>query len=251
MKKSSPRTSEVTETPSAPMSMPVLSPSAQTSTAASARADEASAPVAPVVEQVDSVHARSAPLEQPGLIAQGAEALSVATAEEAAFAPAMASHPRLAGGQIARPVDPLAAVDSDVVDLPEGQSPELAILAAVVGTGGQFIKCPVAPPECPGSIVAVSRDKRLTLLAVAGQGLSDLRRIAAAFQWMQQNRDLIVMALPQFAISHATPQLRLLVDQADLSAGVLHPFLAGGGVTVQPYRKLRWGRKTGLLLEAA
>jgi hypothetical protein len=68
---------------------------------------------------------------------------------------------------------------------------------------------------------------------------------------MRQNRNLIVMALPQFCISDAEPALRLLVDQADLSAGVLHPFLDGGGVTVQPYRKLRWGRKTGLLLEAA
>jgi len=140
---------------------------------------------------------------------------------------------------------------ADVLDLPEGESPELSILSAVLGTAGQFIRCPITPPECPSSIVAVSRDKRLTLLAVAGHGLSDLRHIATAFQWMRQNRDLIVMALPQFSIKDAAPNLRLLVDQADLSADLLHPFLSGGDVTIQPYRKLRWGRKNGLLLEAA
>ena len=60
------------------------------------------------------------------------------------------------------------------------------------------------------------------------------------------------MAIPQFAIdAHSLPQLRLLVDQADLSAQILQPMLESGHVSVQAYRKLRWGAKTGLLLEAA
>ncbi|MGN6626336.1 MAG: hypothetical protein ACTHLN_06925, partial [Tepidisphaeraceae bacterium] len=71
-------------------------------------------------------------------------------------------------------------------------------------------------------------------------------------RWMNENRSLIAMAVPQFSIdAHAMPQLRLLVDHADTTADVLQPLLATGNVTVQAYRKLRWGAKTGLLLEAA
>ena len=60
------------------------------------------------------------------------------------------------------------------------------------------------------------------------------------------------MACPQFAIdSQQIPQLRLLVDQSDITAAVLQPMLQSGNVTVQAYRKLRWGGRIGLLLEAA
>ena len=60
------------------------------------------------------------------------------------------------------------------------------------------------------------------------------------------------MALPQFAIdTDKTPRLRLLVDHTDLSADSLQPVLHSGHVTVQSYRKLRWGGRTGLLLDAA
>ena len=45
--------------------------------------------------------------------------------------------------------------------------------------------------------------------------------------------------------------LRLLVDHSDLSADALQPVLQSGSVTVQSYRKLRWGGRTGLLLDAA
>ena len=45
--------------------------------------------------------------------------------------------------------------------------------------------------------------------------------------------------------------LRLLVDHTDLSADSLQPVLHSGHVTVQSYRKLRWGGRTGLLLDAA
>jgi len=47
------------------------------------------------------------------------------------------------------------------------------------------------------------------------------------------------------------PQLELIVDHHDMSADILQPMLQSGHVTVQAYRKLRWGEKTGLLLDAA
>ena len=67
-----------------------------------------------------------------------------------------------------------------------------------------------------------------------------------------ENRALIAMALPQFSIdAHQLPGLRLIIDQADLSAQILQPMLQSSSVSVQAYRKLRWGGRTGLLLNAA
>jgi hypothetical protein len=98
----------------------------------------------------------------------------------------------------------------------------------------------------------VGRDHRLVLVAAAGRGLSQLRGIGLAVRWMNENRDLIRMALPQLAIdAHLLPCVRLLVDQADLSAEQLAPLLHSQTVTVQAYRKVRWGQKRGLLLDAA
>ena len=105
---------------------------------------------------------------------------------------------------------------------------------------------------CPDATLAVSRDHRLTIVAVAKQGLSDLRSIGQAYQWLIQNRALVAMAVPQFAIdAHQLPQLQLLVDQADASAEILQPMLQSSNVTVVAYRKLRWAGRTGLLLKAA
>jgi hypothetical protein len=82
--------------------------------------------------------------------------------------------------------------------------------------------------------------------------LCDLRDIAQAYRWMNENRPLIAMALPQFAIEpNQSPRLQLLIAQSDVSAEMLQPLLQSSNVTVQTYRKLRWGGKTGLLLEAA
>jgi hypothetical protein len=149
----------------------------------------------------------------------------------------------------AHPVDDADA--AEVIELPAGAG-ESAILDAVVGQGRQFIQCPVKPPKCEHVMLAVSRDRRLTMLAVAGKGLTDLRSIGAAFGWLVENRGLVAMALPQFAIdAHGMPALRLLVDHADVGEDVLQPILSSGTVTVQAYRKLRWGTRTGLLLEAA
>jgi hypothetical protein len=69
---------------------------------------------------------------------------------------------------------------------------------------------------------------------------------------MSENGELIRMALPQLAIDTTlTPAVVLLVDHSDLSAEILQPLLQTGTVTVQAYRKVKWGAKTGLLLEAA
>ncbi len=118
------------------------------------------------------------------------------------------------------------------------------------GTG--LIECPVKAPMYPQGVLAVNRDRRLVILAVARQGLGELRAIGQAYRWIIENRPLLAMAMPQFSIdAHALPCLQLLVDRADLSADLLQPMLQSGNVTVQTYRKLRWGEKTGLLLEAA
>jgi hypothetical protein len=105
---------------------------------------------------------------------------------------------------------------------------------------------------CPQASLAVSRDRHLVLVAVARQGLPDLRQIGRAYQWLNENRALIGMAVPQMSIdTHQPARLHLLVDHADMTADVLQPMLQSAAVTVHAYRKLRWGGKTGLLLEAA
>jgi hypothetical protein len=105
---------------------------------------------------------------------------------------------------------------------------------------------------CPEALLAVGRDQRLMLLAIAGRGLSQLLSIGQSHRWMSENGELIRMALPQLAIDTTlTPAVVLLVDHSDLSAEILQPLLQTGTVTVQAYRKVKWGAKTGLLLEAA
>jgi hypothetical protein len=127
------------------------------------------------------------------------------------------------------------------------------VLNAVINQmAGGLIQCPIHPPACPQATIAVSRDHRLVLLAVARKGLGELRAIALAYRWMIENRPLLSMAMPQFAIdAHAHPALKLLVDRADAGAELLLPMAEHSSVTVQTYRKLRWAGKTGLLLEAA
>jgi hypothetical protein len=130
-----------------------------------------------------------------------------------------------------------------------------AILSAILQSeSSQLVECPAAvrPPMCPEARLAVTRDRRLVLLAAARAGLSDLRAIGRAYNWLSENKALICLAVPQLAIDPcAHPCLRLLVDHADLSADVLQPMLHSSTVTVQAYRRLRWGGKMGLMLEAA
>ena len=142
--------------------------------------------------------------------------------------------------------------DSDVIDLAEDAS-ETSILSAVLHSRAkELVECPIAPPMCPTARLAVARDHRIVLVAVARQGLAELHNIGQAFRWLTENRSLIGMALPQLSIDTSQPpQLSLLIDQADSSASTLRPILQSGQVTVQTYRTLRWSGKRGLLLEAA
>ena len=141
----------------------------------------------------------------------------------------------------------------EVIDLPEGDVSAASILDAVLrNTGSGLVECPIRPPACPQAKLAVDRSRGIVLLAAASQGLSDLRSIGQAYRWLNENRELIAMAVPQFAIDPGRlPRLRLLVDRADLSADILQPMLQSDHVSVQAYRKLRWGRKLGVFLEAA
>jgi hypothetical protein len=98
----------------------------------------------------------------------------------------------------------------------------------------------------------VDREGHLILAAVAGGGLAKLPAISRAYAWLIENRPLVRMALPQMNIeAKAMPKLVLVVDQIDAAGDQLATILQGGNVTVQTYRRLRWGEKTGLLLEAA
>jgi hypothetical protein len=140
-----------------------------------------------------------------------------------------------------------------VIELLDGQSGAEGILSAVLrGGNGELIECPVAPPMCSSAKLALTRGRQLVLLAVAKPGLPEIRSISKAYYWVVENMALISMALPQMSIdAHQAPVLRLLVDHADLTADALQPMLHAGVVAMQTYRHLRWGAKTGLLLEAA
>jgi len=142
---------------------------------------------------------------------------------------------------------------SDIIDLPEGPDTRGAVLSSVLkAAAGELVECPVPPPSAADVKLAVTRDHRVLLLAVATQGLRELGTIGLAYRWLIENRALVAMALPQMAIdAHQMPGLRLLVDHADLHADVLQAIVQNGAVSVQSYRKVRWGAKLGLMLEAA
>jgi hypothetical protein len=150
-----------------------------------------------------------------------------------------------------RKIDPTTEA-SDVIDLCNDHTDPASIASAVLHGDHDLVACPIKPPMCPEASLAVSRAHRLVLVAVARQGLSDLRQIGRAYQWLNENRALIGMAVPQMSIdAHQQPRLHLLVDHHDMTADLLQPMLQSASVTVHAYRKLRWGDKTGLLLEAA
>jgi len=158
----------------------------------------------------------------------------------------------------AQPPDPVMKLTPaedlpEVIDLPPGGNDDASILLAILHQQADaWVQCPIKPPMCPAAVLAVGRDHRLALWAIAGKGLSQLPLVSKAYHWMVENRDLIRLAVPQLSIdTQATPALRLLVDHADITADLLQPLLNSGTVTVEAYRKLRWGGRTGLLLEAA
>jgi len=153
----------------------------------------------------------------------------------------------------AKPKAALPDEFDDVIDLPGADVSGRSILEAVLKkSSGDLVECPLRPPMCLEARLAVSRDRSLVLLAVANQGLHELQFIGQAYRWLKENRELIGMALPQFAIDpRQLPGLRILVDRADLTADILQPMLQSDHITVQAYRKLRWGEKRGVFLEAA
>jgi hypothetical protein len=183
-----------------------------------------------------------------------ATAAPEATRAASSTAPARPAYPvPVFTAEISRP-EPSAGQDmSDVIELPDAQASEDAVLSAVMQrNAGKLVECPIRPPMCPQARLAVGRDRSLTLLAVARQGLVELRMIGRAYQWLIENRGLVAMAVPQMSIdAHRHPQLRLLVDHADRAAEALQPMLQSSAVSVESYRRLRWGDRTGLLLDAA
>ena len=139
---------------------------------------------------------------------------------------------------------------SEVIELPDDES---SLIDAIMRhSAADMIECPIRPPMCQTARLALSRDRRLLLIAAAGHGLRELRDIGLAYRWLMENRNLVAMALPQLAVdAKQLPHLRLLVDQSDLNAEVLQPIFQVNTVTICSYRKLRWGERNGLLLEAA
>lgn len=150
-------------------------------------------------------------------------------------------------------VEPSNAGIEEVIDLPGQAVSDDAILSAVLKKSvATMVECPLRPPMCVAARIAVDRDRALVLLVVASQGLGELRSISSAYGWLRENRELIGMALPQFSIDpRQTPRLRLLVDRADLTAEALKAMVGTEQVIVQAYRKLRWGERLGVFLEAA
>ena len=162
--------------------------------------------------------------------------------------PARAVQPTM---QIARQAGDM----TDIIDLAigAGDTSDNSIIEAILRhCASELVECPIAPPMCPRARLAVGRDRRVVMLAVAQHGLQDLNAIGLAYKWLQENQTLIGMAVPQLSIdTQQAPHLSLLIDQADSAAHTLQPMLQGDHVTVKTYRKLRWGGRTGLLLEAA
>ncbi|MGC4030219.1 MAG: hypothetical protein QM754_00525 [Tepidisphaeraceae bacterium] len=138
-----------------------------------------------------------------------------------------------------------------VLELPSADATPASMLQAILGTG-QWTESAVKAPMMPEAVVAVSRERHLTLLAVSRPGLGDLRQIAAAYRWMSENRQLIAMALPQFSLDLAAePKLHVLVDSNDVDAANAHPMLAMAAVTVAACRRVRFAGRMALLLDAA
>lgn len=141
-----------------------------------------------------------------------------------------------------------------VIELPADANDDAAALQAILHQPGQtsrWIECPIKPPMFPSSMLAVGGDHKLCLWAIAGNGLCQLPKISQAYHWLSENRELLSQAFPQLSIdTKAMPVLRLLVDHTNAAAQLLQPLLHSERVTIETYRKLRWGQRTGLLLEA-
>lgn len=141
---------------------------------------------------------------------------------------------------------------NEIIDLSTCDGSASAILSTIIRQRNELIESPIKPPHLSEALLAVSRDHCLTLVAWVYPGFTNLKKIAQAYQWMNENRQLIAMALPQFAIDNQhPPRLYLLVDHMDASVTVLQPLMERSHICIHAYRKLQWSGRTGLLLEAA
>jgi len=148
------------------------------------------------------------------------------------------------------PAPAVAGID-EVIDLPSDADAG-RILQAVLQGQSDWIASPLKAPHCEFASVAVDRDGRLALLAAAGGGISQLPQISRAYAWLIENRSLVKLALPQMNIdATALPKLTLFIDEADSTSGELTVVLQSGSVSIRTFRRLRWGQKTGLVLERA
>jgi hypothetical protein len=225
---------------------------------------------APLAAEEEAVMGQTSTIEQPQTAATEplpSQPLDLGEPSRAAASPTMGrpnpgalsvtpstrtSSPEPADAHPARSENHHSGID-DVIDLPSQDASGQSILSAVIKkAAGSLIECPLRPPMCVEARIAVDRDRTLVLLVVASQGLGELRSISSAYRWLRENRELIGMALPQFSIDpRQSPRLRLLVDRADLTAEALQAMLGSDHVSVQAYRKLRWGERLGVFLEAA
>ncbi len=138
--------------------------------------------------------------------------------------------------------------EEDVIDFPAGAN----VADVAVARDRSLAATPITPPMLPGGRLAVTTDGGLILVVAAQPGLADLAKIGEAMAWVTQNRQILSMALGQFRLSeHVAVKVRLLVAHADAGADALRPLLGTGDVTTLAYRRLRWGGREGLLLDAA
>jgi hypothetical protein len=142
---------------------------------------------------------------------------------------------------------PRTAAEDEVIDLPAGGSVADVVLGRL-----DVVMTPVYPPMLPDARLCVSRAGQVVLVAAASPGLGDLPTIGRAMTWATENRRLLRMALAQYRLDEsADVSLHLLVSRADANADALRPLLSTGRVSVQTYRRLTWGGRSGVLLEAA
>lgn len=141
----------------------------------------------------------------------------------------------------------------EVIEMPAGEAAGADLAALLIKhSNGQVVECPTRPPMCPEGRLAVTRERRLVLIVAANSTLSELRIISEAYRWVTENRSLLSMAMPQFALdAHQLPQLWLLIDQAAMGGQVLRALLPAETVTIHTFQRVKWGPRMGVLLDAA
>lgn len=77
----------------------------------------------------------------------------------------------------------------EVIDLPAAEMSSEAIINAILSQNkGDLIESPLRAPMSPGVRIGITRDRKLVVMAVAREGLSELRSIGQAYRWVCDNR---------------------------------------------------------------